>query len=52
MRVETQNCTGLTEPTKEELGEQLGTFRLDADNKMVFVKTAAGPAAASVPRTN
>jgi hypothetical protein len=41
MRLETQNCTRLTEPTKEELGEQLGTFRLGTDDKMVFEKAAA-----------
>jgi hypothetical protein len=53
MRVETQNCTRLTEPTNEELGEQLGTFRLDADNKMVFEKTAgaAGPVPAGAAAT-
>ena len=48
MRVETENCTRLTEPTQEELGERLGTFRLNAKNKMVFEKSAAaGPAAAA-----
>ena len=56
MRVETQNCTRLTEPTTDELGEQLGTFRLDGENKMVFEKIAsatgpAGPAAAAAAVT-
>jgi hypothetical protein len=40
MRVETQGCTRLTEPTTEELGERLGTFRLDGGKKMVFEKAA------------
>lgn len=44
MRVETQGCTRLTEPTTAELGERLGTFRLDAQKKMIFDK-AAGSAA-------
>ena len=42
MRIETQTCTRLTEPTQEELGERLGTFKLDAEKKMVFEK-APGP---------
>lgn len=45
MRVETQGCTRLTEPTTAELGERLGTFRLDGEKKMVFEKTAAAAAA-------
>ena len=50
MRVETENCTRLTEPAPEELGELLGTFRLDGDNKLVFEKpaAAANPAALTV----
>ena len=50
MRIETENCTRLTEPAPEELGELLGTFRLDGDNKLVFEKpaAAANPAALTV----
>ena len=50
MRVETENCTRLTEPTQEELGERLGTFRLNGENKIVFEQSAAaaaGPAASA-----
>lgn len=46
MRVETQGCTRLTEPTTEELGERLGVFRFDGEQKMIFEKSAA---AASAP---
>lgn len=53
MRIETQGCTRLTEPTPEELGERLGTFRLDATKKMVFEnaapQTIRTPAAAPAP---
>lgn len=50
MRIETLNCTRLTEPSTEELGERLGTFKLDADKKMVFEKAPqAEPAPAPVP---
>jgi hypothetical protein len=37
-RFETQNCTQLTEPTPEELGTLVGTFKLDPDKKLVFEK--------------
>jgi hypothetical protein len=49
MRIETASCTRLTEPTQEELGERLGTFKLDAEKKMVFEKAAprATPAPAN-----
>jgi hypothetical protein len=44
-RFETQTCTQLTEPTREELGAPLGAFRLDAENKLVFEKApGAAPA--------
>jgi hypothetical protein len=49
MRVETQGCTRLTEPTTEELGERLGTFRFDGDKKMIFEKAAASAAPAAAP---
>ena len=51
MRVELQSCTRLTEPTPQELGQRLGTFRLDADKKLVFEKApeAAAPPAADAP---
>ena len=55
MRVETQGCTRLTEPTTEELGERLGTFRLDGEKKMVFEKAAGAatpPAAAAAAPEN
>ena len=45
MRIETQGCTRLTEPTTAELGERLGTFRLDGEQKMIFEKAAAGASA-------
>ena len=50
MRIETENCTRLTAPAPEDLGELLGTFRLDGDNKLVFEKpaAAANPAALTV----
>lgn len=41
MRVETQSCTRLTEPTAAELGQRLGAFRFDADKKLVFAKDPA-----------
>jgi hypothetical protein len=41
MRIETATCTRLPEPTAEELGEALGTFKLNGDKKMVFEKAAA-----------
>jgi hypothetical protein len=45
-RVETQTCTQLPDPTAAELGTPLGTFRLDADKKLVFDKI---PGAAPPP---
>jgi hypothetical protein len=44
MRIETQTCTRLTEPTQEELGERLGAFKLNAEKKMVFEKDPAAHA--------
>lgn len=46
IRVETTGCTRLTDPTAAELGERLGTFHLDAQQKMVFDKAAEAPAPA------
>jgi hypothetical protein len=49
-RFETQTCTQLTEPTREELGAPLGVFRLDPDKKLVFEKApGAPPAPAEAP---
>ena len=44
-RVETQSCKLLTAPADNALGERIGTFRLDAEKKMVF--EAAGTATRS-----
>jgi hypothetical protein len=53
MRIETQTCTRLTEPTQEELGERLGVFKLDEEKKMVFEKEPAAAAAATpAPQAN
>jgi hypothetical protein len=40
MRIETQGCTRLTEPSTAELGERLGIFKLNAEKKMVFEQAA------------
>lgn len=37
-RIETQTCTQLAQPEPGKIGERLGTFRLNADHKMVFEK--------------
>ena len=47
MRIETQTCTRLTEPTQEELGERLGAFKLNGEKKMVFEKDPAQAAPAA-----
>jgi hypothetical protein len=52
MRIETQTCTRLTEPSQEELGERLGTFKLDEEKKMVFEKEPAAAAPAPAPQAN
>ncbi|HEU4371872.1 MAG TPA: hypothetical protein VFS02_00180 [Telluria sp.] len=53
MRIETGTCTRLPEPTSEELGQSLGTFKLNADKKMVFEKNPAGAnTAAPAPQAN
>lgn len=52
MRIETATCTRLPEPAAEELGERLGTFKLDADKKMVFEKNPAAAAPAPAPQAN
>ena len=52
MRVETATCTRLPEPTAEELGELLGTFKLGSENKMVFEKNPAAAAPAPAPQAN
>ena len=49
MRIETHTCTRLTEPTQEELGERLGTFKLNAEKKMVFEKDPAHTEPAAPP---
>lgn len=46
IRVDTTGCTRLTDPTAAELGQKLGTFHLDAQQKMVFDKEAGAPAPA------
>jgi hypothetical protein len=46
-RVETQTCTQLTEPAANEIGERLGTFKLDPDKKMVFTPAAPSATAAA-----
>lgn len=51
MRIETASCTRLPEPTAEELGDLLGTFKLDGEKKMVFVK-AATVATPPAPQAN
>ena len=45
-RFETQDCTELEPPAEGEQGEKLGTFKLDAENKMVFEKAPEAPAPA------
>lgn len=53
MRIETGTCTRLPEPTPEELGQSLGTFKLNAEKKMVFEKNpAAASPAAPAPQAN
>jgi hypothetical protein len=37
-QVETQTCSQLTKPVQGAPGERLGTFRLNADKKLVFEK--------------
>jgi hypothetical protein len=49
MRIETQTCTRLTEPTQEELGERLGAFKLDEEKQMVFEKDPAAATTAAPP---
>ena len=49
MRIETATCTRLPEPTAEELGEPLGTFKLNGEKKMVFEKAAATSTVAPAP---
>lgn len=44
MRVEMPTCTRLTEPTPQELGQRLGTFRVSADKKLVFEAAPDAPA--------
>lgn len=44
MRIEMAGCTRLTEPTPQELGQRVGTFRLDADKKLIFDKAPDAPA--------
>ena len=48
-RIEIQTCTQLTDPTPAELGEPLGAFKLDADQKLVFEKTPARAIPAPAP---
>lgn len=48
-RIETQDCTELEPPAEGEQGDKLGTFKLDADNKMVFEKAPDAPATAPAP---
>lgn len=51
MRVELPSCTRLTEPTPQELGQRIGTFRIGADKKLVFEKAPdAPPPPAAEPR--
>lgn len=43
MRVDMNSCTRLTEPTAQELGQRIGTFRLAADKKLVFEQAPDAP---------
>ena len=43
MRVEMATCTRLTEPTPQELGQRIGTFRVGTDKKLVFDKSPDAP---------
>lgn len=45
MRIEMASCTRLTEPTPQELGQRIGTFRIGSDKKLVFDKAADAPVA-------
>ncbi|MES2757393.1 MAG: hypothetical protein V4693_08450 [Pseudomonadota bacterium] len=49
MRIETGGCTRLTEPTADELGQRLGAFKLDGENKLVFEKDATARAVPAEP---
>ena len=49
MRIEMASCTRLTEPTPQELGERVGTFRVGTDKKLVFEKAPQAPAPAPAP---
>lgn len=49
MRIEMPGCTRLTEPTPQELGQRIGTFRLNADQTLVFEKAPDAPEAVPVP---
>jgi hypothetical protein len=40
-QVETQSCNRVAHPAQEAPGERLGTFRLNADKKLVFDKAGA-----------
>jgi hypothetical protein len=44
MRVDMTTCTRLTEPTPQELGARVGTFRIGADKKLTFDKAPDAPA--------
>lgn len=43
MRIDMNSCTRLTEPTPQELGQRIGTFRIDADKKLVFEQAPGAP---------
>lgn len=43
MRIDMQSCTRLTEPTPQELGQRVGTFRVGTDKKLVFEKAPDAP---------
>lgn len=49
MRIEMPGCTRLTEPTPQELGQRIGTFRIGADDKLVFEKAPDAPEAPAAP---
>jgi hypothetical protein len=43
MRVDMASCNRLTEPTAQELGQRVGTFRIGANKKLVFEQAPDAP---------